>query len=114
MSSMVMIRCPVTDETVASGLLMARDAFTVLRTKNTDIRCPACGELHSWLEVTAWLARVRYPGNLRSRRAGLTSLIWWAQHVAPEHNDNSLVTSGSHETTAPTTNQLGSRANCHL
>jgi len=61
MSSMVMIRCPVTDETVASGLLMARDAFRVLRTKDTDIRCPSCGELHSWQDVSAWLARVRYP-----------------------------------------------------
>jgi hypothetical protein len=49
----------VTDETVASGLLMTRDAFRVLRTKNTDIRCPACRGFHSWQDVTAWLARVR-------------------------------------------------------
>jgi hypothetical protein len=68
MSSMVMIRCPVTDETVASGLLMARDAFRVLRTKNTDIRCPACGELHLWQDVTAWLARVRYPEGGKSAK----------------------------------------------
>jgi hypothetical protein len=73
MSSMVMIRCPVTDETVASGLLMARDAFRVLRTKNSDIRCPACGELHSWQDVTAWLARVRYPEGGKSTKQGRRS-----------------------------------------
>ena len=98
MSSMVMIRCPVTDETVASGLLMARDAFRVLRTKNTDIRCRACGELHSWQDVTAWLARVRYPEGGKStkqaRRSNgnethLVALTHWiAAREHKEHNSD--------------------------
>jgi hypothetical protein len=74
MSSMVMIRCPVTDQAVASGLLMARDVFRVLRTKNTDIRCPACGGLHAWLDVTAWLARMRYPQRENPTKQALSNV----------------------------------------
>ena len=63
MSSMICIRCPVTDRAVATGILMTRTAF---RTKNTDVRCPACSGVHSWQRVDAWLARLRYPIDARA------------------------------------------------
>lgn len=61
MSSMVVIRCPVTNNAVDSGILTTRAAFRVLRTKDVDVRCPACGALHCWQEIDAWLSRINYP-----------------------------------------------------
>lgn len=61
MSSMILIRCPVFDCAVASGILMTRAAFRVLRTKDVDFRCSACGGLYAWQDTKAWLARVHLP-----------------------------------------------------
>ena len=74
MSSMVVIRCPHTDEEVATGLVMDLVSFSHLVLNSAELRCPACSNTHAWSKNDAWLSitgAVRYsPRTNVTGRAG--------------------------------------------
>ena len=45
MSTMVVIRCPETDEEVPIGILMDLHTFDLLPDRNVHLQCPACGSV---------------------------------------------------------------------
>jgi hypothetical protein len=67
MSSMVMIRCPVSDRTAATGILLDSGKFSALRAQNARFRCPECGQVHGMRDGYAWVARFGAPANAYSR-----------------------------------------------
>jgi hypothetical protein len=45
----IMIRCPTTNELVSVGIDTDKDTFAGLPdVRATPVRCPACGQQHSW------------------------------------------------------------------
>jgi hypothetical protein len=75
MSSMVVVRCPATDEEVPTGLVMGLMSFSHLALTKAELSCPSCGATHMWSKDDAWLsiskvARLSHPTNAvgRSRR----------------------------------------------
>ena len=52
MSTMVM-RCPNTGEMVLTGIMVSSETFKELVDNGSQVRCPACGEVHAWGEETA-------------------------------------------------------------
>lgn len=59
MSTMVVIRCPETDEEVPIGILMDLHTFDLLPEKKVRLRCPACGKRHTWSKKDAYLSLAR-------------------------------------------------------
>ena len=75
MSSMVVVRCPATDEEVPTGLVMDLMSFSHLALTKAELSCPSCGATHMWSKDDAWLSiskvgRLSHPTNAvgRSRR----------------------------------------------
>jgi hypothetical protein len=53
----ILIKCPKTDETVATGIAMDKRSFPDKRNvmKGIKFRCPACNEMHAWDKKDAWV-----------------------------------------------------------
>lgn len=49
MLGMIILCCPVTGAETPMGILAGLENFS------TVLRCQACGEVHSWAELNAWL-----------------------------------------------------------
>lgn len=56
MSTMVVIRCPETDEEVPIGILMDLHTFDLLPERSVRLQCPACGQRHTWSKKNAYLS----------------------------------------------------------
>ena len=56
MSSMVVVRCPHTDEEVPTGLVMDLMSFSHLALTKAELTCPSCGATHMWSKDDAWLS----------------------------------------------------------
>ena len=67
MSTMVVIRCPETDQEVPIGILMDLHTFDLLPEKNVHLRCPACGNRHTWSKKDAYLSLARNGRTAESR-----------------------------------------------
>lgn len=67
MSTMVVIRCPETDREVPVGILMDLHTFDLLPETNVHLRCPACGNRHTWSKKDAYLSLARNGGGSESR-----------------------------------------------
>jgi hypothetical protein len=52
----VMIRCPRTGRAVSTQIDTEVSVFERLPEVASSLRCPACGEEHSWTARDAWLA----------------------------------------------------------
>jgi hypothetical protein len=53
---MVMIRCPMTGQSVPTGYGMDEETFKTWRFLDMTVReCPACGADHPWTKEQAWL-----------------------------------------------------------
>jgi hypothetical protein len=51
----VMIRCPRTDRAVSTQIHTEVAVFERLPEVPSELRCPACGEVHVWTAKHAWL-----------------------------------------------------------
>ncbi len=66
MSTMVVIRCPETDQEVPIGILMDLHTFALLPERNVRLQCPACGS------VTPGRRRMRIcPSRTMARQPGI-------------------------------------------
>ena len=52
---MVSIVCPNTGKIVPTGILMSEAEFARSTLDSNDLRCPACGRIHSWSKADAQL-----------------------------------------------------------
>lgn len=52
---MVSIVCPNTGKVVPTGVLMSETEFARAVFGGNDLRCPACGRIHSWSKAEARL-----------------------------------------------------------
>lgn len=61
--AMVLIRCPVTDLPVSTGLFMDESTFrsATLEEEETRLSCPLCGETHVWRKEEAYLVEEAEP-----------------------------------------------------
>lgn len=54
----ILIRCPRTRRPVRTGLTTDTVIFESLLPIALPLRCPACGQVHRWKPVDAWVADV--------------------------------------------------------
>jgi hypothetical protein len=54
--SSVMIRCPITGDSVSTEIETEPTVFRKLPNVAARMRCPACGEEHVWMTSSAWLS----------------------------------------------------------
>jgi hypothetical protein len=61
--AMVLIRCPVTNLPVATGLFMDRVDFesASFGDEDTRLKCPLCREIHVWRKEEAYLVEENEP-----------------------------------------------------
>ena len=53
----IMIKCPVTNHAISTGIEVASDAdFNSLLNVAYHIACPSCGGNHTWYMRDAWIA----------------------------------------------------------
>jgi hypothetical protein len=52
---MVGIVCPNTGKLVPTGILMSEAEFATAILGSNELRCPACGRIHSWSKADARL-----------------------------------------------------------
>ncbi len=52
---MVSIVCPNTGKVVPTGVIMTEAEFSRAILGGNDLRCPACGRIHSWSKADARL-----------------------------------------------------------
>ncbi len=52
----VMIRCPKTGQSVSTEIETEVSDFERLPYVQAELRCPHCGQLHTWTRREAWLA----------------------------------------------------------
>jgi hypothetical protein len=71
MTSMIMIRCPITDVDVATGTVADLITFERLN-RVSELACPACGSTHVWSRADAWLS-VTTTRKKRPRKRNQTS-----------------------------------------
>ena len=50
-----MIKCPRTGRAIATGIGMSRDTFKTSTLTHNSVRCPACGQTHTWDKKDAWV-----------------------------------------------------------
>ena len=53
MSATMVMRCPNTGEMVLTGILVSSETFKELVDNGSQVRCPACGQVHAWPDDTA-------------------------------------------------------------
>jgi hypothetical protein len=58
MGSIILMQCPVTQDTVSTGLIADKATYRLLRSKKSGVHCSSCGGLHDWWDTRTWLARV--------------------------------------------------------
>ena len=51
----VMIKCPDTGHTVATGIELELETFVQLPDVSARTRCSVCGKYHIWRKADAWL-----------------------------------------------------------
>ncbi len=51
----IVIKCPATGETVATGMTMERGEFETAEIGMNTFQCPACDEVHTWNKRDAFL-----------------------------------------------------------
>jgi len=51
----VMITCPETGEPIYTGMSFDWSAFDTVRIGERKVRCPLCGEFHTWKRADAFL-----------------------------------------------------------
>lgn len=56
MASMVVIKCPETDQEVPIGLLLDLHSFALLPDQSVSLRCSSCGGRHYWSKKSAYLS----------------------------------------------------------
>jgi hypothetical protein len=54
--SSVMIRCPISGESVSTAIEVEPSVFRKLPKISARMLCPACGQEHVWATSSAWLA----------------------------------------------------------
>jgi len=59
--SAIMIRCPVRNKDVATGLDTDTIVFETLPSVTIPMRCPACRQIHEWKPLDAWVADENEP-----------------------------------------------------
>jgi hypothetical protein len=58
MSSMILMQCPVTHDTVSTGLIADPATYRLLRSKKSGVYCSSCNGMHDWWDTRTWLARM--------------------------------------------------------
>jgi hypothetical protein len=51
----VMIKCPLTDDEISTGIEADRRSFKNSLFQNKSVACPSCGQKHSWSKKDAFL-----------------------------------------------------------
>ncbi|PZO73106.1 MAG: hypothetical protein DI629_20325 [Mesorhizobium amorphae] len=51
----IVIKCPATGETVATGMVMEPEEFAQAEIGMNTFQCPACDEVHTWNKRDAFL-----------------------------------------------------------
>jgi hypothetical protein len=75
MSSMVMIKCPLTRKKVATGIVTDKTSFKLRKDECADFPCLACGQLHHLSINEAWLAEFDLPAECIGAPLGTITLI---------------------------------------
>lgn len=70
MATMLVIKCPTTDEEVPIGILLDVRSIDYLPAENMQMVCPACGAKHDWSKENAYLS-VKSPEKLGRRKPHL-------------------------------------------
>ena len=71
----ILIHCPVTGESVSTGLDTETVVFDSLPSIELPLRCSACGQRHYWKPADAWVR-----GEPRSPRAGEAAELGFKAH----------------------------------
>lgn len=53
---MIFVKCPATDQAIATGLETDTDSFKSLPRVVSSVHCPHCGTSHQWTATDAWLS----------------------------------------------------------
>ena len=56
MDFLVVIKCPATGREVCTGLVTDVQTLANIPKQLVELRCPECGDTHSWNESNAFLA----------------------------------------------------------
>jgi hypothetical protein len=51
----ILIRCPVTDKDVSTGIALPADVFLKAEIETRPVACPHCGQQHAWKKEEAYL-----------------------------------------------------------
>ena len=70
MAQTIVIRCPIRDEAVSTGLTTDSVIFATLPDVWVSLQCPLCGKPHHWRPRHAWLEE-RPDGHPRGARGGV-------------------------------------------
>ncbi len=54
-SSRVMIKCPITNKAIFTGIAMSEQSFESSTLEGNSVRCPYCGQEHVWSKSDAFL-----------------------------------------------------------
>lgn len=54
--AMVMIKCPVKNIPVPTGMGMDKQTFDSMQMSGNTFKCPACGQMHTWSKGQAFLS----------------------------------------------------------
>lgn len=57
----IFIRCPVTSQTILTGLNTEMVVFKTLPNVEIPLKCPHCGQTHRWTPEDAWLTQSGTP-----------------------------------------------------
>ena len=51
----VMIKCPTSGKPVFTGMAMDKSSFEVASLSRNSVKCPHCGNMHTWDKKDAYL-----------------------------------------------------------
>ena len=54
----IVIRCPKTDKVISTEMAVSKKAFELGTYVNGTVKCPECGETHTWNKKDAWLREI--------------------------------------------------------
>lgn len=67
--SAIFVRCPASGDTASTGIETDQSTFQNLKQSLHHLRCPVCGDHHSWSAGEVWLGNESLAEIIRDRQA---------------------------------------------